>query len=165
MGQALKTDLYQLTMAAAYFHRGFRDVRVTCEAFLRRLPPRRAFLVMAGTARLARYLAELAFTDEDIAYLETVPALRGALSPAFVDYLRRFRFTGDAWAAPAGPAIFADEPIVRVTAPIIEAQIVETYLLSILNHSVKVASKAARVVLAAAGAGIVEFGGRRTHDE
>jgi nicotinate phosphoribosyltransferase len=163
--QILKTDLYQLTMAAAYFHRGLTDVRVTCEAFLRRLPPRRGFLVMAGVPRILDYLAGLAFAEDDIAFLRSLPALAPALTPAFVDYLRGFRFTGDVWCAPEGAVVFADEPIVRVTAPIIEAQIIETYLLSVLNHGVKVASKAARVVRAAAGAPVVEFGGRRTHDE
>ncbi len=162
---ATQTDLYQLTMAAAYFHCGFADTRVTCEAFLRRLPPRRGFLVMAGTARLVEYLANLAFTEDEIAYLASVPALRSAMTPGFVDYLRRFRFRGDVWAAPEGAVIFANEPIVRVTGPVIEAQIVETTLLSILNHSVKVASKAARVVLAAGAAGVIEFGGRRTHED
>ena len=164
-GQVLKTDLYQLTMAGAYFARGFRDVRVTCEAFLRHLPTRRSFLVMAGVPRLVDYLADLAFTDDDIDFLHTLPALTPALTPEFVEYLKGFRFTGDVWAAPEGAVIFADEPIVRVTAPIIEAQIVETYILSILNHAVKVASKAARVVLAARGRGVIEFGTRRTHDE
>src|SRR5262249_22117061 len=165
MTAATQTDLYQLTMAAAYVHRGFADTRGTCEAFLRRLPRRRGFLVMAGTARLVDYLANLSFTEDEIAYLASVPALRTAMTPAFADYLRAFRFRGDVWAAPEGSTIFADEPIVRVTAPIIEAQIVETTLLSILNHSVKVASKAARVVLAAGGAGVIEFGGRRTHED
>jgi nicotinate phosphoribosyltransferase len=165
IGQALKTDLYQLTMAGAYFHGGFGDRRVTCEAFLRRLPPRRGFLVMAGVPRLVDYLADLAFSEEDIAFLRTVPALAPAMTPAFQDYLRGFHFTGDVWAAPEGAVVFADEPIVRVTAPLIEAQVVETYLLSVLNHAVKVASMAARVVLAARGRAVIEFGSRRTHDE
>jgi nicotinate phosphoribosyltransferase len=165
MTQALKTDLYQLTMAAAYFHRGFRDVRVTCEAFLRRLPPRRSFLVMAGVPRFVEYLRDLHFSDEELAYLRSLPQLGEALTPEFVDYLRRFRFTGDVWAAPEGTVVYANEPLVRVSAPIIEAQIVETYLLSVLNHAIKVASKAARVVLAAGKAQVIEFGTRRTHDE
>jgi nicotinate phosphoribosyltransferase len=164
-GQALKTDLYQLTMAAAYFHAGMKDVRVTCEAFLRRLPTRRAFLVMAGVPRLIEYLRDLSFTESDIAFLRGLPALRAAMTPAFCDYLRAFRFTGDVWAVPEGGVVFDREPIVRVTGPIIEAQVIETYLLSVLNHAVKVASKAARVVLAAAPAQIIEFGTRRTHDE
>jgi nicotinate phosphoribosyltransferase len=163
--QALKTDLYQLTMAAAYAQRGIADQRVTCEAFLRRLPPRRGFLVMAGTARLVAYLHELRFTDDDLAFLRTVPQLTLAMERGLGERLARFRFGADVWAAPEGAVVFADEPLVRVTGTLFEAQLVETYLLSILNHAVKVASKAARVVLAAGPASVVEFGSRRTHDE
>jgi nicotinate phosphoribosyltransferase len=163
--RALKTDLYQLTMAAGYFHRGFADTRVTCEAFMRRLPPRRHYFMMAGLCRIADYFTNLAFTSEEIAFLKEVPALRAAMTPAFCDYLRALRFTGDVWALPEGTVGFANEPLVRVTAPIIEAQLAETYILSVLNHAVKVASKAARVVSAAAPASVVEFGTRRTHDE
>src|SRR5438128_1082335 len=125
MTQILKTDLYQLTMAAAYFHRGFKDMRVTCEAFLRRLPPRRTFLVTAGIARLVDYLRDLRFAAEDVAWLRDQPTLRSAMTPDFEAYLRDFRFTGDVWAAPEGALFFANEPVLRVTAPIIEAQIVE----------------------------------------
>src|SRR5262249_6593303 len=121
--------------------------------------------VMAGVPRLIEYLHGLAFSDEDIAFMASLPSLAPAMTPDFVDYLRAFRFSGDVAAAPEGSLVFADEPIVRVTAPIIDAQIVETYLLSVLNHAIKVASKAARVVLAARGAAVVEFGARRTHDE
>ena len=163
--RALKTDLYQLTMAAAYFHRGFEPTRVTCEAFMRRLPPRRRFVMMAGLQRVATYLRELSFTADEIAYLREVPMMRAAMTPAFCDYLARFRFTGELWAQPEGTVSFAREPLLRITAPIIEAQLAETFVLSVLNHGVKVASKAARVVLAAAPAKVVEFGGRRTHDE
>ncbi len=120
---------------------------------------------MAGVERLAGYLAGLSFSDDDLDFMHEIPALRPALSDDFVAFLRDFRFRGDVWAAPEGSVIFANEPIVRVTGDIIEAQIIETYLLSILNHAVKVASKAARVVLAAGGAPVVEFGSRRTHDE
>ncbi|MCC6997812.1 MAG: nicotinate phosphoribosyltransferase [Deltaproteobacteria bacterium] len=165
--RALKTDLYQLTMAAAYFHRGFEPTRVTCEAFMRRLPPRRRFVMMAGLQRISTYLRDLRFTQDEIAYLREVPMLRAAMTPAFCDYLARFRFTGELWAQPEGTISFAREPLLRITAPIIEAQLAETFVLSVLNHGVKVASKAARVVLAAgrSGAKVVEFGGRRTHDE
>ena len=165
MSQALKTDLYQLTMAAAYFHHGLHQQQVTCEAFLRRLPPRRGFLVMAGTARLVEYFAGLRFTAEDIAFLRTVPQLAAAMTPAFVDRLAGFRFRADVWAAPEGSVVFADQPLLRVTGGLLEAQLVETYLLSVLNHGIKVASKAARVVLAAGRAQVIEFGSRRTHDE
>jgi len=160
---ALETDLYQLTMAAGYFHRGMTDALATCEMFVRRLPARRRYLVAMGLDPFLRYLEGLRFTEDEIDYLATVPALRDAMTPAFVDYLRAFRFTGDVWAVPEGTVVFANEPIVRVTAPIIEAQLVETYLLSVVNHATMVASKAARMVQAAGDAGLMEFGTRRTH--
>ncbi|MFT3770051.1 MAG: nicotinate phosphoribosyltransferase [Minicystis sp.] len=162
---ALRTDLYQLTMAAGYFHRGFAPAVATCEMFVRRLPRRRRFLLAMGVERLLRYLEELSFTEDEIAFLRTVPALRDAMSAEFCDYLRRFRFTGDAWAVREGTAVFATEPLVRIRAPIIEAQIVETFLLSVMNHATMIASKAARVVLAAGDAQVIEFGTRRTHPD
>jgi nicotinate phosphoribosyltransferase len=162
---ALRTDLYQLTMAAGYFHRGMVGAVATCEMFVRRLPRRRRYLVAMGLERVLRYLEQLSFTEEEIAYLGTVPALRDAVTPAFSDFLRRFRFTGDVWAAPEGTAVFAGEPMFRVRAPIVEAQIVETFLLSAVNHATMIASKAARVVHAAGDAQVIEFGTRRTHPE
>src|SRR6185369_10747544 len=98
-------------------------------------------------------------------FLATVPALRDAMTPPFRDYLARFRFTGDVWAAPEGTIAFANEPLFRITAPIIEAQIVETFLLSAVNHATMIATKAARIVRAAGPAGVVEFGSRRTHPD
>lgn len=162
---ALRTDLYQLTMAAGYFHRGMGSRTATCEMFVRRLPPSRRFLVAMGLARFLRYLEDLCFTDEQIAYLASVPALRDAMTPAFNDYLRGFRFRGDVWTVPEGTVFFEQEPIVRVTAPLIEAQIVETFLLSAVNHATMIASKAARMMISAGDAALVEFGTRRTHPE
>lgn len=162
---ALSTDLYQLTMAAGYFHRGMAGDVATCEAFVRRLPRRRRYLVAMGVDRVLDDLAALRFTDDDIAYLAGVPALRDAMTPELVAYLRDFRFRGDVWAVPEGTVVFANEPILRVTAPIIEAQILETYLLSVINHATMIASKAARILRAAGGASVVEFGTRRTHPE
>jgi nicotinate phosphoribosyltransferase len=162
---ALRTDLYQLTMAAGYFHRGMTSAIATCEMFVRRLPRRRRFLLAMGVERVLRYLDELRFDDEQIAYLTTVPALRDAMTPPFQEYLRGFRFTGDVWAVPEGTVMFANEPFFRVRAPLIEAQIVETFLLSAVNHATMVASKAARVVIAAGDAQVIEFGSRRTHPD
>ena len=162
---SLRTDLYQLTMAAGYFHRGLTSGVATCEMFVRRLPRRRRYLLAMGLERVLRYLEELRFSDEQIAYLGTVPALRDAMTPAFADHLRHFRFTGDVWAAPEGTLVFANEPLVRVRAPLVEAQIVETFLLSAINHATLIASKAARVVLAAGSAEVIEFGSRRTHPD
>lgn len=162
---ALRTDLYQLTMAAGYFHRGMKDDVATCEMFVRRLPRARRYLVAMGREPVLRYLESLRFTSAELDYLASVPALRDAMTPAFRAYLEGFRFTGDVWAVPEGTVVFANEPLFRITAPIIEAQLVETFLLSTVNHATMVASKAARIVRAAGSAAVVEFGSRRTHPE
>ena len=163
--EALHTDLYQLTMAAGYFHRGMTGDVATCEMFVRRLPKLRRYLVAMGRERVLSYLSELRFSQEQIAFLASVPALRDAMTPAFREYLAALRFTGDVWTVPEGTIVFANEPLFRVTAPIIEAQLVETFLLSAVNHATMVASKAARIVQAASPASVVEFGSRRTHPE
>ncbi|WP_437760271.1 nicotinate phosphoribosyltransferase [Sorangium sp. So ce1389] len=162
---ALHTDLYQLTMAAGYFHRGMTSRVATCELFVRRLPRHRRFLVAMGLDRVVRYLEGLRFTDEQIAYLSAIPALADAMTPAFCDYLRSFRFHGDVWGVPEGTVFFPNEPLLRVTAPLIEAQLIETFALSAINHATAIASKAARVVLAAGDAGVMEFGTRRAHPD
>ncbi|XXX82029.1 nicotinate phosphoribosyltransferase [Sorangium sp. So ce134] len=162
---ALHTDLYQLTMAAGYFHRGMASRVATCELFVRRLPRHRRFLVAMGIERVVRYLEELRFTDEQIAYLSALPALADAMTPAFCRYLRDFRFHGDVWAVPEGTVFFPNEPLLRVTAPLIEAQLIETFALSAVNYATAIASKAARIVLAAGDAGVMEFGTRRAHPE
>ncbi|WP_437603507.1 nicotinate phosphoribosyltransferase [Sorangium sp. So ce590] len=162
---ALHTDLYQLTMAAGYFHRGMASRVATCELFVRRLPRHRRFLVAMGLERVLRYLEQLRFTDEQIAYLSALPALADAMTPAFCSYLRDFRFHGDVWAVPEGTVFFPNEPLLRVTAPIIEAQLIETFALSTVNYATTIASKAARIVLAAGDAGVMEFGTRRAHPE
>lgn len=160
---ALHTDLYQLTMLAAYFHHGEAQRRATCELFARRLPRNRRFLVVAGLERALRYLEELRFTDVQIEALRQVPGLRKAMSPSFVEYLRGFRFRGDVWAMPEGTVAFENEPLLRVEADLGEAQLVETFLLSCLNHQTMIASKAARIQLALKGRSALEFGTRRTH--
>jgi nicotinate phosphoribosyltransferase len=160
---ALHTDLYQLTMLAAYFHHGEAHRRATCELFVRRLPKNRRFLVVAGLESVLRYLEQLRFTDAQIEALRQVPGLRKALSPAFVEFLRGFRFRGDVWAMPEGSIAFENEPLLRVEADLAEAQLIETFLLSTINHQTMVASKAARVVLALCGRAAFEFGTRRTH--
>jgi nicotinate phosphoribosyltransferase len=162
---ALLTDLYQLTMAAGYFHRGMTGITATCELFVRRLPRLRRYLTAMGLERALSYLEHLRFTEEEVAYLATVPALRDAMTPGFAAFLLDLRFTGDVWAIPEGTTVFAGEPLLRVRAPIVEAQIVETFLLSTLNHATMVASKAARVVHAAGDAAVMEFGTRRTHPD
>src|SRR5215472_6348271 len=159
--RALLTDLYELTMAAAYFEHQV-PVRATFELFVRQLPPERSYLVAAGLDSALGYLENLQFTEDDAAFLRGLPAFR-TVSDKFFDYLRHFRFSGDLHAVPEGTLIFGGEPIVQVTAPIAEAQIVETYLLSVLNFETLIASKAARVVSVAGGRNVWEFGTRRAH--
>lgn len=159
---ALATDLYQLTMAAGYDAAGLRE-RVTFELFVRSLPPNRAFLVVAGLEQALDYLEALHFEADEIAWLRQTPNL-GGLPPAFFDRtLADLRFTGDVWAVPEGTPVFGHEPLLRVTAPHIEAQLVETALLTVVTFQTTIASKAARVVYAAGGRDVMEFGSRRAH--
>jgi nicotinate phosphoribosyltransferase len=158
---ALLTDLYELTMAAAYFENQLNPV-ASFELFVRSLPPDRGYLLAAGLEQALDYLETLTFTDSDVSFLRRQPVF-SHVGDAFFDSLRRLRFTGEVWAVPEGTVVFADEPLLRVTAPIIEAQIVETFLLTTLTFQTLVATKAARVTEAAAGRGVVEFGTRRAH--
>ncbi|HXE91048.1 MAG TPA: nicotinate phosphoribosyltransferase [Terriglobales bacterium] len=158
---ALLTDLYELTMAAAYFDRGF-EARATFELFVRDLPRERGFLLVAGLEQALEFLEDLHFTADDIDYLRRHPAF-GNVSSRFYEYLREFHFTGEVWAIPEGTPAFRNEPLLRVTAPIIEAQVVETFLLTTITFQTMIATKAARVVQAADGRGVVEFGTRRAH--
>ncbi len=158
---SLATDLYELTMAAGYFANDRRE-RATFELFVRDLPAQRSYLVAAGLRQAVDYLLALRFSPDDVAHLKGLPPLSNAPG-AFFDYLASFRFTGDLWAVPEGTVVFAGEPLIRITAPIIEAQIVETFLLATVNYQTLVATKAARIVEAAGGKGVVEFGSRRAH--
>ncbi len=162
---ALMTDLYQLTMAAGYFSQRMHEQRVTFELFVRRLPEHRKYLLVAGLETALSYLRELRFTEAQIAYLREVPPLKSAMSWEFVEYLRNFRFRGDVWAMPEGTVAFANEPLVRVTGTLLETQLVETFLLSAINTETVVASKAARIIHAAQGRPVLEFGTRRTSAE
>lgn len=157
--RALLVDLYELTMAAGYVERGM-DFRATFELFVRSLPPERSFLIAAGVDDALDYLEDLRFSDHDIAYLRSLPLFR-ALPEDFFEYLRTFRFDGEVLGVPEGSIVFAEEPILQLTAPVAAAQIVETWLLSVINFETLVASKAARVVSAAAGRSVLEFGTRR----
>lgn len=163
--RALMTDLYQLTMGAGYFRHGDHEKRVSFELFIRRLPPDRRYLMFAGLETVLVYLRELRFNESQIAYLREVPGLRSAMSFDFIEYLRNFRFRGDVVAMPEGSVFFANEPLLRVTGTLFEAQLVETFLLSAINTESMVASKAARIVRSAGDAQVLEFGTRRTSPE
>ncbi len=157
----LLADLYELTMAAGYIETRF-DARATFELFVRSLPPRRDYLVAAGLEQALDFLERVRFSTDEIAYLRQLPVFRH-IGPRFFDYLATFRFTGDVWALPEGTVFFPGEPLLRITAPIADAQIVETYLLATLNFQTMIASKAARVVTAARSRPVIEFGTRRAH--
>lgn len=158
---ALMTDLYELTMAAGYFENDIRHP-ASFELFVRDMPACRNYLLAAGLAQALEYLTQLRFTDSEIEFLRRLPIFT-QVSDAFFAYLKEFRFTGDVWALPEGTPFFSNEPILLITGPIIEAQILETYLLSIINFETAIASKAARVVEAAQGRPVIEFGARRAH--
>ena len=157
----LTTDLYEMTMAAAYFENGFHQ-RAIFDLFVRRLPERRSYFIAAGLEQALDYLSTLRFNKDEIDYLREHPSFK-RVSREFFDYLAEFRFTGDVWAMPEGTAAFGIEPMLRISGPIIEAQVVETFLLSTINFQTMIASKAARVVTAASGRGVIEFGTRRAH--
>lgn len=158
---ALSTDLYELTMAAAYFENK-ENAEATFELFVRNLPRNRSYLIAAGLEQAVGYLRNLRFKKEHINYLRKHPAFKD-ISAGFFKYLGKMRFRGELWALPEGTVLFANEPLLRVTAPIIQAQLVETYLLSTINFQTLIATKASRVVQSARGRDIVEFGGRRAH--
>ena len=154
----LLTDLYQLTMVQAYLDHGDTDTAVF-EFFARTLPPSRGFLLAAGLAQALDFLETLHFSDADISWLKST----GRFSQKLLDYLAAFRFTGDVHAMPEGTVFFANEPILRVTAPLPQAQFVELRLINILHFQSLVAAKAARCVLAAPNKLLVDFGMRRAH--
>ncbi|MBI5446405.1 MAG: nicotinate phosphoribosyltransferase [Deltaproteobacteria bacterium] len=153
----LLTDLYELTMAAAYHHRRMFG-RATFSLFIRKYPLHRSYFVNAGIQEVLSYLEEFRFHPEDLAYLETL----GLFSPDFLDYLSARRFTGDVFAIPEGRLFFQAEPVLEISAPIIEAQIVETFVLNAMNFQTTIATKAARCVWAAEGRRVVDFALRRT---
>ena len=154
----LLTDLYQLNMLQAYLEHG-QTASAVFEFFVRKLPPRRGFLMAAGLEQAAEWLEQLHFSEEELKWLTA----SGRFTPALIERLRTFRFTGDVEAMPEGTLFFENEPILRVTAPMPEAQLVESRLINILHYQSLVASKAARMVLAAPGKTLVDFGLRRAH--
>lgn len=154
----LLTDLYQLNMVQAYLERGETKTAVF-EFFVRALHPRRKFLIAAGLEQALGFLENLRFSPDEIDWL----AAYGQFGKSLLDYLAAFRFTGDVHAMPEGTAFFANEPVLRVTAPLPEAQLVETRLINILHFQCLIAAKAARFVLAAPGKLLVDFGLRRAH--
>ena len=158
IASALLTDLYQLNMIQAYLELGQNDVAVF-EFFVRKIPSQRRFLLAAGLEQAIDYLETLSFSSDELSWL----AQTGRFSAKLIDYLANLRFSGDVHAMPEGTAFFADEPILRITAPLPEAQLVETRLINLLHYQSLIASKAAGMVLLAPGKLLVDFGLRRAH--
>lgn len=153
----LLTDLYELTMMQGYFENEDVNQTVIFDMFYRSNPEGNGYAICAGLEQVIDYIKNLHFTEDEIAYLKGL----GIFKPAFLDYLRDFRFTGDIYAIPEGTVIFPREPLVKVIAPIMQAQLVETAILNIINHQSLIATKTARIVRAAQGDGVMEFGCRR----
>jgi len=158
VGEALRTDLYQLTMMQAYWKSGHNPI-ATFDYFVRRIPYG-SYLLVAGLAYILEYIKNLGFEEDDLIYLK-----KQGFDEGFLDYLKEFRFTGDVLAMPEGEIAFPREPIIRVTAPIMESQLVETYLLNKMNFSTLIATKASRVAYAAQGRPVAEFGLRRAQGD
>ena len=150
-------DFYELTMGNGYFESGMADQITYFDLFYRRVPDGGGFAIAAGLEQAIDYIRNLHFSDADIAYLRA----RGMFSEGFLEYLRNFKFTGDVYAVPEGTPVFPHEPIMTIRAPAIQAQLVETFLLLTINHQSLVATKANRIVRAAQGRPVMEFGSRR----
>ncbi len=154
---SMLTDYYELTMSRGYLSNGMKDQIAYFDLYFRQVPEGGGFALMAGVEQMIDYLENLRFTEENIEFLEKT----GDFDPAFLDYLRHFEFTCDVWAIPEGTPLFPGEPIVKVRGPIIQAQMIETMLLLTINHQSLIATKTARIVRAAKGRSIMEFGARR----
>ena len=150
-------DFYELTMANGYYLTGKKDTISYFDVFFRSIPDKGGFAITAGLQEVVEYIQNLHFTEENISYLRS----KNLFDEGFLDYLRGFRFTGDVWAIPEGTPVFPNEPILTVRAPAMEAQFIETYVLLALNHQSLIATKANRIVRAAEGRTVLEFGSRR----
>lgn len=158
---SLLCDFYELTMGRGYFAAGMADQIAYFDVFFRTVPDGGGYAIAAGLEQIAEYVRDLHFDDSDMEYLRS----KKLFDEDFLAYLKNFRFTGDIWAMPEGTVIFPGEPIMTVRAPLIEAQLIETYVLLQINHQSMIATKASRIVRAADGRAVSEFGSRRAHGE
>lgn len=157
---SLVTDFYEITMSNAYFKKNMQNTVVYFDVFFRQIPDNGGYAICAGLEQIIDYVKNLNFTDADISYLKSL----NKFSDDFLNYLKDFKFSGSIWAVPEGTVVFPNEPLITVKAPIIEAQLLETTILMILNHQSLIATKSSRIVAAAKGRPIMEFGARRAHN-
>ena len=157
---SLVTDFYELTMSNAYFQKNMQNTIAYFDVFFRQIPDNGGYAICAGLEQIIDYVKNLTFTDEDISYLKSL----NKFSNEFLDYLKNFKFSGSIWAIPEGTVVFPNEPLITIKAPIIEAQLLETTILMILNHQSLIATKSSRIVAAADSRPVMEFGARRAHN-
>ena len=157
---SMMMDFYEMTMSYGYFHQPNRDVRVAFDLFFRSVPDQGGYAIFAGLQHVIEFVENLSFSDADIAYFRK----QNLFSEEFLDFLRGFRFRGDIYAMPEGTIIYPNEPLMTIVAPIIDAQLVETAILAQINHQSLIATKASRIVRAAEGRKVADFGARRAHN-
>ena len=158
---ALLSDFYEFTMSNGFFAKGMSRSIAYFDVFFRRIPDDGGYAIIAGLEQVIDYIKNLRFDESDIKFLRKT----NKFSEDFLNYLSNFKFTGDIWAIPEGTVVFPNEPLITVRAPIIEAQILETYILLVINHQSLIATKSSRIVNAAKGRPVMEFGARRSHGE
>jgi len=156
---SMLTDYYEITMANGYLEAGMQDEIAYFDLYFRKIPDKGGYAIMAGLDQAIQYMENLEFSEEDIEYLRS----KGSFSEEFLNYLRNFRFSCDVWGIPEGTPIFPNEPILTVRGPLMQAQFVETMLLLLINHQSLIATKTSRIVRAAEGRPVMEFGTRRAH--
>ena len=155
----LVSDFYEFTMANGYLAHNMENKYVYFDVFFRKIPDNGGYVIFAGLEQIIDYIQNLKFDDDDIEYLKK----QNKFSEEFLNYLKNFKFTGDIWSVTEGTVVFPYEPLITVRAPIIEAQILETMLLLLINHQSLIATKASRIVRSAKGRPVMEFGARRAH--
>ena len=153
------TDYYEITMANGYFESGMQDEIAYFDLYFRRIPDGGGYAIMAGLKQVIDYLNNMEFTEEDIEYLRG----KKCFDEGFLEYLKNFKFSCDVWAVPEGTPVFPDEPLITVRGPVMQAQFIETMLLLLINHQTLIATKSSRIVRAASGRPVMEFGTRRAH--
>ena len=157
---ALLSDFYEFTMSNGFFAHNMSQKIAYFDVFFRKIPDAGGYVIFAGLEQVIDYVKNLHFDEDDINYLKST----NKFSDEFLNYLRTFKFTGDIWAVPEGTIVFPNEPLITVRAPIIEAQILETMILLLINHQSLIATKASRIVNSAKGRPVMEFGARRAHN-
>ena len=155
----LVTDFYEFTMSNGFFSKNMQNTTAYFDVFFREIPDDGGYVIFAGLEQIIDYIKNLKFDDDDINYLKS----KNIFSDNFLEYLRNFRFTGKIWAVPEGTVVFPNEPLITVKAPLIEAQLLETAMLCLINHQSLIATKSSRIVNAAKGRPVMEFGARRAH--